>query len=564
MNERIKAGLGWVGLVLVVAAIWLTHRDRWTDFDLPTSYDGGDSLQFLGWAKASQEGDYLPLRSKLVSRLGAPFVANWNDYPIYEEPIIWLTGRLANGIGLFPAVNVMQILAAVLAAAAFYLAAQWLGSGRVWGAAGAVVFAFLYYMAWRGMDHFLLTWIWPVPLVVAVSWKALSEPVSRVGLLALAAVVGAGNSYWLLMTLGLLAGSLIFTGVAANRKWLGLAMVTGLAAFLLFNLDTLAYARAHGPNPQGMPRSYAQLEMYALKPVEFFVPPPQHRWWGALGAKYAQGVFFPGETCSAYLGLAGLAALALLVWHCGRTRQLNVACGQVLFVIGASVIGGGIHVLGLFGMHQFRGGNRMSVFVAAIVLLFAVRWLGERWPRPAWWGRVLAAVVVAVAVLDQLPRWPDRKPAIRAAVAADREVGAALDRLLPAGAMVFNLPVTRYPEGGPVGLVSEYDMMRPYLWTKQVRFAYGNNQGRPRDHWMFSLQQLSFPEMVQWLQEFGFAAIYVDKRGVNAPVWEQMTAGYPRLLVQGDRELLPLRPVARPQLPPEPVAPAQLYSGRQP
>ena len=45
---------------------------------------GGDSHGFLTFLRAASELDYLPFLSRTNFRLGAPFTANWNDYPMYE------------------------------------------------------------------------------------------------------------------------------------------------------------------------------------------------------------------------------------------------------------------------------------------------------------------------------------------------------------------------------------------------------------------------------------------------------------------------------------------------
>src|SRR5439155_3615766 len=51
-----------------------------------------------------------------------------------------------------------------------------------------------------------------------------------------------------------------------------------LAAVLLGNLDTVTYQHVHGPNPDALERSYSDVEPYALKPIELFLPGTWHRW----------------------------------------------------------------------------------------------------------------------------------------------------------------------------------------------------------------------------------------------------------------------------------------------
>ena len=54
----------------------------------------GDALQILGWINAASEGDYISaFWTETVHRLGAPYEANWNDYPMYEKLITFGLGH---------------------------------------------------------------------------------------------------------------------------------------------------------------------------------------------------------------------------------------------------------------------------------------------------------------------------------------------------------------------------------------------------------------------------------------------------------------------------------------
>src|ERR1051326_621479 len=80
---RLVAQLG--GIALVVCLVWAYSYDRLSPqkWSLPVIYQG-DSLEVMAFIKAAAEFDYIPCLSQNISRLGAPFKANWDDNPMYK------------------------------------------------------------------------------------------------------------------------------------------------------------------------------------------------------------------------------------------------------------------------------------------------------------------------------------------------------------------------------------------------------------------------------------------------------------------------------------------------
>ena len=135
-------------LVLVSSLIWIAHYDRWTtaSWRLPTDYNG-DALEILARLQAAAEGDTVPLRPQVITRLGAPFGANWSAYPSSDLPLLWLLGQVSRVTGVFAAANLALLLAAVTAAVSFYGCARWLRVRWEWAFAGALLFAFTFQTA---------------------------------------------------------------------------------------------------------------------------------------------------------------------------------------------------------------------------------------------------------------------------------------------------------------------------------------------------------------------------------------------------------------------------------
>jgi hypothetical protein len=332
------------------------------------------------------------------------------------------------------------------------------------------------------------------------------------------------------------------------------------------NADTLYYRFAYGLNPQAIVRDYSALEQYALKPVELFMPLPHRirsveRW--ALRA-YFQRTTLLGEVGSPYLGIAGMGALGLLAWSTVRALVRRPAgtvpwqFGFVLWVLLFSIVGGGNGLLGAFGFVLFRGTNRYSIVILALVLLYLAQQLSR--VTRHWRLSVvlpLGIVVSLVGFLDQVGAAPRSRQIarVREEVATDRGFVAILEAKLPPRAMVFQLPVVDFPETPPVREMESYAQLKPYLYSRSLRFSYGSVKGRPRERWQREAVQLGAADLPRTLENYGFAAVMLNKkayedRGASLVATFQAT-GRARVVAES-LEMIGLRlsPSSRPLLPP--------------
>jgi phosphoglycerol transferase len=526
-------------LAAATAIIWCLVFDRLTirNWRVPL-HAGSDALTVLALEKSAAEGDFLPLLPKFNPHLGAPYSANWNDFPVTNEPLIVAAGLLSKLVGLFAAANALVLLAQVLAAVTFYAVCRVLRYGWQWSAAGSLAFALSPYAFQRGLAHVNLTHYWYLPLCLLVCWwcgaRGGLELRSRRFWVALgtALVTGVNNPYYTNVFLQFL-GFAALAQILRRSSWRTIAapIVLGLAclgAFLAMNVDTLYYQAVHGKNPAAASRTYQALEIYALKPLDLFIPPPDHRLPAAraiaLGYIYdeARKPYVLGEGFSQYLGLAGLASLLWLgLVSVSRVlgpvpRPMPAEALAVVWLILYSVVGGLNGFLGQAGLTLFRCTNRYSIFILALALLFGVRGLTRltsSW-RPGF--ATLGMLVLAVAIAwDQLPPRMSKAyiAGIEARVASDRAFTAAMEKALPPSAMVFQLPVMSYPESWPIVKMADYEHLRPYLYSSSLHFSYGSDKGRARDGWQLPTSRLPVPDMVATLERAGFSAVYINRQG---------------------------------------------------
>ncbi len=570
------SGVGRAALVAVVAAlVWVAHYDRWTpaSWHLPTDYYV-DAQETLARLKAASEGDLVPLQPQVIDRLGAPFGAHWNAYPTPDKPLMLVLGAAVHAFGLYATANLGLLLAQVTSALAFYFVARRLRCRWEWAAALALLFAYTYSTVHRGLSHFSLVFTWTIPLGLWAVWLVAGshrlEWHRRSVLVCLGAAValGTSNPYNLLFWLQLMGWAVLVQWLGPRRRGnlqIGLASI-GVA------LLALGVVQAEGwlfvEDTEALPllaRNYAGTEMYALKAVEMFIPPAYHGWdaLAFFGHRYLRWSGWRGEAFLPYLGLVGIAGFAwLLTVVVRRVVARRPLPGQALsvgWILAYASVGGVTNLLALYlGFQVFRATNRAAIFISAIVLFFLAVQLSRvtvRWPA---WARGAAAAALALfGVLEQLPR---REPsaemaAMAADVQGDRDFGHRLEAALPAGAQVFQLPVLGFPEVPTPHQLGDYEHFRPYLASATLRFSYGAAKARARSRWQEELERRPVPEMVRYLESYGFAALYINRKGyadrAEALLRELHGLGYDRRIEgpRGHQIVVLLRPDSDPRLP---------------
>ncbi len=520
-------------LCAVSAFVCVAHYGWWSAeaWRQPTGYSG-DALEMLARIKAASEGDTWPLLPQRISRLGAPFGADWNDYPASDKVLVLALGAVARVIGPIPASNVGLVLAQISAALAFYAAMRLLRRRREWAFAGALLFAFGYHTFSRGVGHMMLTFTWTVPLALVTCWLvARSRRLhwrNAAGLTCLAAsvVLGMSMPYYLFFFLQLLFWALVAQAFG-RRRWenlrVGVAcLVLAFAAFFAMHAEVWLYSAESGARPL-LSRNFAGTERYALKLVEMVIPPADHRsgLLGFMGNRYGRWVDWRGEPLLPYLGLVGIGGLVwLLLASLRRMFRDRAPPGdflQVLWIFGYTTVGGLTSIAALYlSLQIFRASNRATVFILAIVLAFVVGRLSRLtrgWPPAA---RVAAALaLVTLGLLDQVPKPlpAATRTAIAERVAMDREFARELEVALPAGAMIYQLPSIGFPEIVPPHRLEDYEHFRTYVHSETLRFSYGAPKFRASSRWQRDLEEMPLSEVLPRLESYGFAALHINRRG---------------------------------------------------
>ena len=149
-------------ILTVVYRLWDAH------LKVPFSYSY-DGLSTSAYVKSIVEnGWYFH-----TPRLGAPFAADWRDFPVGGENLHWLAlkiiGTVTNDYTL--TVNIYFLLGFFLVGLSAYYVVRYLAFSVPTALVTAVVFAFLPYHTFRGENHLVRGVYYGVPLaVLALLW----------------------------------------------------------------------------------------------------------------------------------------------------------------------------------------------------------------------------------------------------------------------------------------------------------------------------------------------------------------------------------------------------------
>ena len=607
-SGRLKLPGGPIGLVLeglvvavtsVLCAAFALHLWQ-ADLALPLRYAPVDDTKFyLMLAKGiADHGWYLS-----NSNLGAPFGQQLYDFPQGADDLNLLIVR---GLSIFssdPAllVNLFFLLTFALASLTSHLVLRSLGVTALAAGVASVLFSLLAYHFFRGESHLLLSAYYAIPLAAYLFLELLagvplltrrSRPRARwsawlsrrtLATLVICVVIASDNLYYATFAAAMLLAAAIIALTMRRRQTglTGLLLAAVVVAGVLANLSpSLLYRAQHGGN-SALERSASFTEMsdeaFSLRLANLILPAPDSGIapLRSIAAKY-DPIIAPGycEACYASPGTVGtvgllwllVCALSALVgasgWFAARSLARNASVG-VIVALAVGTVGGLASLIEVFVTPDIRAWNRISVFIAFLSLL-AVALLLER--LVVWLGRrrrggLLASLallgVLAFGVYDQTS---DSIVAPYSATArqwrSDRRFVAEIERRLPRGAGVFQLPYVPFPEGYPETPVGDaiatystkYEPLRGYLHSSTLRWSYGAIKGKPSD-WSAQLAGQPLTYVVAAAAAAGFDGLWVDPAGFEANkaaqiglAIKQLLGASPLVSPDGDLWFFDLRP----------------------
>ncbi len=503
----------------------LTESAAWK---VPSLYQD-DALYILALFTAASRHECIPYTSFIVSTLGAPFSGNWNDYPVTSPGLLLFCGFISKWFGLGFASNATLVLAHIVSASAMYICLRLVGSARTWSIVFSICLGLAPFLFGRGLTHIVLTFAYAVPITLAIGLLVYRKGSGFLSGWRLAAVLaisfyfGGIFPYYTAFFLMVMA----FAGLYCffnERKIPSVFPFFLIAAatfshFFLLTEPFREYARENGSNEFAVSRFYSNLQVCALRPVELFLPGSGSRIpiLKQLSAFYEnqdifRNKFDSSESMAAYMGLPAILGFCLLCCMTAYfifTRHQQLISGWfwlISFFMAFAVVGGLNGFLGFGKFFLLRSSNRVSIYILAASLFFLAILL-TRWKKKihVFLELCIALMMISLAVFEALPVGESLRFHSEKMMKSDQDLVFKLESTMPNGAMIFNYPVTDFPESGT------YAFLRPYLFTNKLRFSSGSVKGRARESWQHDVEKLPSEQMIGELQKIGFSGVLVYK-----------------------------------------------------
>jgi len=542
LSARQRVALGTAAAALGAAVLLFIVVTGWRrDFRVPFSFSG-DALEYLMQSKGTIENGWWWVHP----RLSAPGTFWQVDYPSatnVDQAIVWIVHLFTRDPGL--CINIAWMVMIVLSAVIATCCLRVIGVSSALAVLAGWLYAFAPYGLYRNITHFsLATYLVPVPCVVALLVAAgrvddLSAAAKR-WLAVVCALIGLNYIYNAFFAAFLILLAALIT-LAARRSLLQFAQGTALVGIICLattiSLAPTFYSWSLHGRPIVLPVKHAaESEQYGLKIRQLVSPvldsrlPPFH-YWNELETRAR----FPleDENRNSRLGVVGTAGFLLLLIGLLVAATSSLASEPMLFeyagrltlaLLLLGTIGGFGSLFSLLVSPEIRAYNRVTPFITffalAALAMVGDKWLvvGEdrgRWPGHQWRA---AGAIALVAVLGFLDESDAAIPLNRRQEEARRDwqstasFVSALEALLPAGAMVFQLPVLTYLDDLGHEKMLPFDHIRPYLLSKSVHFSYPALSD-PIVRWQRQVGRLPTPALPAALGREGFSAIVLDRDG---------------------------------------------------
>ncbi len=512
---------------------------------IPLGLDGDNASTALWVRTISDFGIYAENLD-----VGAPFGFNRGWYPTADDVhyvLLWLLGLATESP--FTTVALYFFVGFPLASLTMY----WLARTESLSVPSSVMVAVLFAVLpghFFQYPHLFLAAYWSLPLSMwlvlrvlrgSSVWRQRGQPASGHGTsmaprlfaartLAIVMVSALSGVYYAAFTLILLACAIAFRAIAGydrRRLYAGLGLMAALGGVTVLSLVHQYLATRSDVRTSDVGTARSPAEGYALggTVIDLFMPSLHHRIepLATLTATYERLTDSTFEPASiGLISVAGLVAMAVFVIRrlLRRTRlslenPLAVYAVLTLTALAFYTRGGLGAMFSLYVTPQIRTWTRFNVVIALFGLLavgWVVDWLVRR--RPHISVPLVAFIVLVVGVADQTN--PDAAPAYHdqaRAVTTLSEFDRALQRDLPVGCMVFQLPVVPFPEQPAVYDLKDYDLLLPYLSSHGLRWSFGAMKGTDRADWQLALPPSSDPQFVERVAAAGFCAVVVDEAG---------------------------------------------------
>jgi phosphoglycerol transferase len=555
MHQKIfKEGSKILAQIFSVSLLALFVRGySWSD--LYVMQMAGDGLTNYATAKGFIDG----LNGTVNPYLGAPHGVSIFAVPsldiIYLGTIALIAIIAQNGIF---AVNFIFFLGFGLAFASSFWVLKKRSSPKLLNVILSLSFAFIP-EHWARQSHVALTMYWTIPLSVYFCVllgtnafdkkykKTTNKQKELLKFFLILIFLTFQGSYYSFFTL-FFAGSVLLLNFISSKEVYKVSLSIFLAQVLFFLSATTIIARisiGQGTNLAIFQRATWESILYGGQIPYLFLPWPGS---GIPGASRVQALLvnaYPGSNefqiwSAALISLISFAIFCSAILYISKgklvakKKTVELQIYQMFFLGFFLYISGGIGFLIAIVEPQLRAWNRVSFFLAFLSIV----WLVEQVPKIKLFIKsipflskrisliepVTYFLLLSLVLVDQFPIGLKIQPLnYRQNQEEIRSFSATLDNYLPKDCVVMQIPAAKFPEMPPIEKMADYDLLYPYLFTKNIKFSYGSIKGSAHSSWQELLPKSYSTAFIELLAANSFCGLMWDRNGLRNEEYTQLT-----------------------------------------
>jgi hypothetical protein len=563
--------IGIYVLLTIISILALTViMQLWhADLHFPFKYRG-DSIQFSEYVKSVIDNGWF-LENRF---LGMPTGKENYDWPMADNvhfAVIKIISLFTDNYAI--AINMFFIFTFILTVYTSYYVFRKFNISSYLSFFGSILYAFMGYHFFRNIDHLFLSAYYMNPLIIMVIlWlfsgklgSIISNNASHgffgsidrtfIGSAVICLILSGCGVYYAFF-------SCFFLFIAGSVKslWekkfkpavIAITLITIIIIGGMLNLSpSLLYQLQNGKNPSGSARVYHETELYSLKISDLLLPVTGHRikFLSDLKDQHDQEISFIYKFykphAGASLGIIGSAGFIFLMIFLIAYRKRNshdrIESYDLLLYLSIlnisalliSTVGSFNSFLAHIVRYKIRGYERISIFIAffsifAVIILVqnffdkyvknknapSLQLFTAKFPLPHILYYAVMCLLLVAGLYDQTGKYsvPDYN-SVKKLFLNDKHLVASIEQLVPKDSMVFQLPYMPYPEVVPPHSMIDYDHLRFYLHSTNLRWSAGSMKGRPTDLWQKETAEKPVKDMIKEISKMGFKGIMINRNG---------------------------------------------------
>lgn len=327
-------------------------------------------------------------------------------------------------------------------------------------------------------------------------------------------------------------------GKFINRSLFSALCLCATISIIVISLQTpsIIYWLQNGFNSQVANRNVSQSYTYGLKIISLFLPIKVHYFDYFSNIKIAFDTIAEGiETPAESLGIFASAGLIfLLIWPFSKsssdhkssllqktikkfslTKDDQNLISRISFLSLLTILFGTIGGLAMFTalpFPMFRAHARLSIFIAFLALFLVAiifdKIINNKKLKPIL-SKFFVLIIFTIAIFDQVGNVSSdsiQNAEMRKYSNSAKNFVESIEARMPAKSIIFQLPISTFPEG------DDYSLSLGYLYSKNLRWSYPAIKGRESANWQEMVSNLNFADFISELKKEGFSGVYIDRQ----------------------------------------------------